>query len=38
MANAGPDELEEQGLPSVSSMPTPIPEVPPAVEETPESE
>ena len=30
MANAGPDELEEQGLPSVGSMPTPIPEVPPA--------
>ena len=38
MANAGPDELEEQGLPSVSSMPTPIPEVPPAVEETPDGE
>ena len=38
MANAGPDELEEQGLPSVSSMPTPIPEVPPAAEEAPEGE
>jgi len=32
MANAGPGELEEQGLPSVDTMPTPIPEVPPAPE------
>jgi len=29
MANAGPGELEEQGMPSTSSIPTPIPEVPP---------
>ncbi|MFC1673992.1 DNA-directed RNA polymerase subunit beta', partial [Pseudomonadota bacterium] len=34
MATAGPDELEEQGLPSIDVMATPLPEAP-AAEETP---
>ncbi|MCW8917138.1 MAG: DNA-directed RNA polymerase subunit beta' [Magnetovibrio sp.] len=37
MANAGPDELEEQGLPPVDVMPAPVPEVP-AVEDASEGE
>ncbi len=37
MANAGPDELEEQGLPPVDVMPAPVPETP-AAEDAPEGE